>query len=85
MTPIEKVKKTLDDLIICQDHDTETLKCIREALRELEGMVLVPIEPTGQMAVDGWETLPSIDSMDSEIAEKCYAAMIAPYLPKGDE
>lgn len=59
MTPIEKVRAALEEAISCEEVDI--------ALHELDGMVIVPIEP---------DTLPKgFTSLD-------YAVMIYPYLPK---
>lgn len=90
MTPIERVRGALETSRICAYmHEMfETEQVIKEALRELEGMVIVPVEPTREMLnaavdVDSYK-LGDISPLGFRISpqrlfEKCYAAMITQY------
>lgn len=66
MTPIEKVRAALEYYSNFFGVDPAAYDAL-EALRELDGMVLVPVEPP---------TLPK------GFTELDYAEMIAPYLPE---
>lgn len=61
---------------------------MEEALRELDGMCLVPMEPTGtQMITGGKKHQPNKhgehETLHSLLARETYKAMIAPYV-KGE-
>lgn len=96
MTPIDKVRAALE--IALWRHDDgqqgyqlhpENAERIREALSQLDGMVLVPVEPTELMLMKGesahlipyLDDTPLPDTRESVI--NIYRAMIAPYV-KGE-
>jgi len=77
--------------------DVEGAEYYREVLRELEGHVIVPVEPTDTQIHAGMEALSMCPHPDAYIEYKNekdetvyftgapsrqYRAMIAPYLPK---
>lgn len=101
-TPTDRVRAALEDIVHAAfehgnkclsgktlDPDGELLGAAKEALSELDGKVLVPVEPTREMlnaAVDvDTFRLGDISPLGFRISpqrlfEKCYAAMIAPYV-----
>ena len=91
MTPIERVRSALTYAAHEAPNDYWRER-YNETLRELEGMVIVPVEPTREMLnaavdVDSYK-LDDISPLGFRISpqrlfEKCYAAMIAPYV-KGE-
>lgn len=84
MTPIEKVRTALKWYA---EDDTDCAS----ALRELEGMVIVPIEPTRDMCFSGTgfhrdcEKHGIYYTAGMDMSKSMYKAMIALYLPKDDE
>ena len=94
-TPTEKVRAALECACI---WDVEGAEYYREALRELEGHVIVPVEPTDTQIHAGMEALSMCPHPDAYIEYKNekdetvyftgapsrqYRAMIAPYV-KGE-
>lgn len=77
-TPTDKVRAALERACI---WDVEGAEYYREALRELEGHVIVPVEPTAAMGL-AWNKA----AMDcaSYFSTAYYKAMIAPYVKGGD-
>lgn len=90
MTPIERVREALEDIVHAAfehgnkclsgktlDPDGELLGAAKEALHELEGKVLVPVEPTVAMGL-AWNKA----AMDcaSYFSTAYYKAMIKPYI-----
>ena len=94
-TPTDRVRAALDDIVHAAfehgnkclsgktlDPDGELLGAAKEALHELSGMVLVPVEPTAEMlaahtaVILGWGS----EQGDHKAA---YAAMIAAYVEGG--
>ncbi len=85
-TPTDKVRAALERACI---WDVEGAEYYRDALREMEGMVLVPVEPTGtQMIAGGKKHQPNKhgehETLHSLLARETYKAMIAPYVKGGD-
>lgn len=87
-TPTDRVRAALN--IAIADTDSSVVReLLRKARRELDGKCLVPVEPTREMlnaAVDvDTFRLGDISPLGFRISpqrlfEKCYAAMIAPYV-----
>lgn len=73
-TPTDKVRAALERACI---WDVEGAAYYREALRELDGKVIVPVEPTVAMGL-AWNKA----AMDcaSYFSTAYYKAMIAPYI-----
>lgn len=72
VTVLMNTKGDADWETAVNDYLNDNLSAIYHALRVAKKLAE---EPSDDMAVCGWETLPSINSFDSEIAEKCFKAM----------
>lgn len=98
-TPTDKVRAALEDAEYALDRavlfkppqssqrevELSALAAVKQALRELDGMVLVPVEPTGtQMIAGGKKHQPNKhgehETLHSLLARETYHAMIAPYV-----
>lgn len=91
-TPTDRVRAALEivrELRLPNDsYVHEVFPEIDEALRELDGKVLVPVEPIGPMIMYGIHAHEKNDDLpDIGLGPKCvgiYRAMIAPYV-RGDK
>lgn len=83
MTPIERVREALN-LAIADTDSSVVRELLRKARRELDGKVLVPVEPIGPMIMYGIHAHEKNDDLpDIGLGPKCvgiYRAMIAPYV-----
>lgn len=81
-TPIDKVQAALE-YALREDYSVNGVECCRllqEALSELDGMVLVPIDPTEAMKWAVVNAPGQVITKNPVWNEACYAAMIAPYV-----
>lgn len=92
MTPIEKVRAALEyyagfERNIDGTEDADSIKQYapraKEALSELDGMVLVPVEPTEAMLECIWPASIGLGANKSTVVAAWYEKMIAPYV-KGE-
>lgn len=93
MTDIEKVRAALERTV----RNLEQLQAdgvgrtifepyiaqLKDALRELDGMVLVPVEPTEAMLECIWPASIGLGANKSTVVAAWYEKMIAPYV-KGE-
>ncbi len=87
LTPIDKIRaalaQCLKEFTIESDPDDPLLSQIVEALSELDGCCVVPVEPTPEMIAAG-KLQAQLDAVlkngDTLLIKKAYAAMIAPYV-----
>lgn len=85
-TPTDKVRAALEkaNTMLC-GHGANNTVFLLDALQEMNGMVLVPVEPTLMMLADfhrtAWPDLSSANRVRPY--KEAYAKMIAPYV-KGE-
>ena len=87
-TPTDKVRAALElGRNLSRVHDFKNSEAaFIEALSELDGKVLVPVEPTEESLVMGFGTHYRLDTeLGREKAVADYRAMIAPYVKGGTE
>ncbi len=101
-TPTDKVRAALGEAEYALDRavlfkppqssqrevELSALAAVKQALRELDGMCLVPVEPTGMQMITGGKTHQpnkhgEHETLHSLLARETYGAMIAPYV-KGE-
>lgn len=83
----DKIRAALEYLVDWQSKDGAdvVVEVAQEALSELDGCVIVPVEPTAQMVTDAHRTFLNHDTAimtdywREDMAKK-YRAMIAPYV-----